>query len=850
MCYTTFAQGEANNWYFGNNAGITFNTNPPSALTDGQLDTNEGCSSISDINGDLLMYTDGRTIWDKNHDIMPGADYFGTNGLDGLNGDPSSTSSGLIVPHPTELNLYYVFTVDEPHHENANAFPGQGPADSSGNNIDIYSDGGFVPQDDDGFNNGLNYTIVNMDLRGGLGDVDPANKNIQLITFGNSPNDPKFKASEKITAVRGSDCNSVWLITHFKNKYYSFFINEFGLDPTPVVSEVTPNIPLSSYRRGALGYLKASPNGDRLLVAHHATSFDREDDIAGQDGSVYVYDFNNVTGQVSNPIRLVGNCNPYGVEFSPNGTRAYATLFDGEHHLYQWDLESSAIPDSQFRVNLESFEQSTAIQLGPDGKIYHVTFQSARLGVINSPNALRADVNYIPGSNLSSVSLSGRSGIFGLPPFIQSLFSERINIINDDQDNIPTEVKLCDETEFTLSYISSPGATYTWKKDREILPDENGPELNVVVPNNAEYPYEVTYQLEVNFNDGECPLIGIARLTFNQSPNFNDIELTTCRNSTSEVPEYDLTEVFRILGENNGIDEEDIEGEFYESEADALAENNPIEDFSIFQNDTGIPSIFANIVSFETCEEIVEIELLVEEFPDLFLEDETLILCLENTEGLLLDASNEDDETELEYLWNTGETSSQLQVNSGGEYTVDINILGFECALTKTFTVIESNIAEFDYVVESSGNTNVIEIIIANSSLGDYDFAIDEPVNFQDSNVFEDLSPGIYQVFVRDKLGCGLAEKTVGILGIMDFFTPNGDGINDVWQISGLLDNDQEQINLQVFDRYGKLLSSFTNKDRGWDGTYNGRNMPTDDYWYRIQFSNGTLETGNFTLKR
>ncbi|MFO7744553.1 MAG: T9SS type B sorting domain-containing protein [Psychroflexus sp.] len=84
----------------------------------------------------------------------------------------------------------------------------------------------------------------------------------------------------------------------------------------------------------------------------------------------------------------------------------------------------------------------------------------------------------------------------------------------------------------------------------------------------------------------------------------------------------------------------------------------------------------------------------------------------------------------------------------------------------------------------------------------------------------------------------------------MKFFTPNGDGINDVWEISGLLDNNQEEILLQIYNRYGKLLKTFTNNENGWDGTYNGRDLPSDDYWYRIRLTDGTIETGNFTLKR
>ena len=126
------AQKQTNNWYFGKNAGITFNTNPPSALTDGQLDTWEGCASISDNFGNLLFYTDGSTIYNKSHTVMP----HGT----GLMGDASSSQSAIIIPHPTSLNLFYVFTV---------------PASTT---------------------EGLRYSLIDMTLDGGLGDVNPSEK--------------------------------------------------------------------------------------------------------------------------------------------------------------------------------------------------------------------------------------------------------------------------------------------------------------------------------------------------------------------------------------------------------------------------------------------------------------------------------------------------------------------------------------------------------------------------------------------------------------------------------------------------------------------------------------------------
>jgi len=206
---TSLAQGEANNWFFGNGAGLVFNnltgTVTASAAAAGTINTAEGCSSISDVNGNLLFYTDGRNVWDRNHQIMPNGNY--NNGT-GLLGDPSSTSSALIVPRPGNLYQFYIFTVDEPHHNNAWAYPNQGPANASGNSIGSYSEGqGFtVPGADDGFNNGLNYSLVDLTLNAGNGDLDGNEKNVHLITYDpNDSEDPKFKCSEKITAVEHAD---------------------------------------------------------------------------------------------------------------------------------------------------------------------------------------------------------------------------------------------------------------------------------------------------------------------------------------------------------------------------------------------------------------------------------------------------------------------------------------------------------------------------------------------------------------------------------------------------------------------------------------------------------------------
>ena len=102
--FSVQAQKEANIWYFGNNAGIDFNSGVPVPLLDGQLDHVEGSASIADVNGNLLFYTDGITVYNRNHQIMP-------NGS-GLLGDDTATNSALIVPKPNDPEKYYIFTAD------------------------------------------------------------------------------------------------------------------------------------------------------------------------------------------------------------------------------------------------------------------------------------------------------------------------------------------------------------------------------------------------------------------------------------------------------------------------------------------------------------------------------------------------------------------------------------------------------------------------------------------------------------------------------------------------------------------------------------------------------------------
>lgn len=341
--------GRFNNWYFGNTAGLSFASGAPVALTNGALVTTEGCASISDGSGNLLFYTDGVTVWNANHVPM-------TNGT-GLTGHASSTQSAIIVQQPLNPNRYFIFTADAD----------TGP-------------------------NGIRYSVVDMNLSGGLGAVT-ATKNVLLQT----------PSCEKICAVRHCNNRDVWIVTHDwnSNTFRTWLLTPTGLNTTPVLSNagiVPTGIVQSGY-----GQLKANLDGNRLLACYYGFS-------GSGANRMEAYNFNNQTGVVSNPIILANDIGMYGCEFSPDGRIAYGATNPGT--LLQFNLCAG----TQAAIQATRFVVATtgpiigSLQLGPDGKIY-ISRNSTFLSVINNPNTLGVGCGFVNGS----ISLAGRTSRVGLP---------------------------------------------------------------------------------------------------------------------------------------------------------------------------------------------------------------------------------------------------------------------------------------------------------------------------------------------------------------------------------------------------------------------------------------------------
>lgn len=359
---STYAQGEANIWYFGDYAGLDFNTGSPVALTDGQLMTEEGCASISNAAGQLLFYTDGRTIYNRLHQIMLN----GTN----LKGHSTSTQSATIVPKPGSSSLFYVFTID--------AVAGV---------------------------NGFRYSIVDLNLDGGLGAVT-ADKNILIYT----------SSCEKISIVKHANNSDFWIITHGyeSDLFYAHLLTSNGLNLTPVISKSGMIVTKDYWNLNTQGYMKISANGSKLVLCHQHLN------------TVELFDFNSSTGIISNSS-LISNSlsSPYGAEFSPNSEVLYiSTLYGGE--IYQFDINAADVASSEKLIyKLPYFLGS--LQLGPDNKIYIATYQRRKLSVINKPNVVGTGCDLL----LDSIDLGGKICEFGLPAFNQSFFfSPEIQLTN------------------------------------------------------------------------------------------------------------------------------------------------------------------------------------------------------------------------------------------------------------------------------------------------------------------------------------------------------------------------------------------------------------------------------------
>lgn len=761
------------------------------------LDFSSGAPQLN-LDGQLSTNEGCGTISDANGQLL-----FYTDGISvwdrghnqmpngfGLLGDPSSTQSGVIIPRPGFSNLYFIFTVDN----------------SAGDN-------------------GFRYSVVDMNLNNGFGDIT-SEKNIELAT----------PTTEKITAVKHANGFDYWVVTHEwnSNNFLAYQITSLGINENPVVSSVGTfhgnlnTAEINASIANTIGYLKISPNGKRLVSAK----------FGGENSNVELFNFDDISGVVSNPILIENyfyeasaDSGAYGVEFSPDGNILYVTDNDFDFNLnipstrlHQFDIRLSNAEDiiNSATVLYDGNDKLGALQLAIDGKIYVSNDDKTALDVINNPNVLGLGSHYQSGV----VDLGGRSAALGLPPFVQSFFNTTFNT---------NGTCLGGETEFQLNSDVAV-SSILWDFD-------DGTTSDLLSPTHV-YAHPGIYSVTVETIIANQTITLTDEVVIFEVPvAYEASDYLLCENlSNSGFTNFDLTtKVSEIIGSQDG---QNFTVLFFDSEADAINGTNPV-DYNYGTSSS--QTIYARIQNTfnSNCFDITSFELIILESPDI-VENETLYFCL--NESLVLTAESGFDS----YVWSTGETTSSIEIDAAGTYTVDV-IRSYpmapeiSCGKTKTFTIIPSEKASIVSVeIEEWSGRNGIKVVV--EGLGDYEFSLDN-INYQSNNYFDDLNYGDFVIYVRDKNGCGIVTEDVFILDYPKFFTPNSDDYNPLWQIK-FPDTERDNI-IFIYDRYGKKLKVLNATSQGWDGTYKGNLMPASDYWFVLKrLSKNKTYTGHFSLRR
>jgi gliding motility-associated-like protein len=889
--FLAFSQNEAAIWYFGQNAGLDFNTGTPVVLTNGLLDTFEGCATISDASGNLLFYTDGITVYDKNHNVMP-------NG-NGLDGNSSSTQSAIIVPRPNNADQYYIFTADE----NVNG--------SLDNNL------------------GINYSIVDLTLNSGNGDV--TTKNINLISDG----------YEKLMAIKHANNNSFWLLTFIDDTFYAWQIDATGIN-APVTSTVTGS-PFASR-----GYLKISTDGSKIACANFGPggklriydfntstgTVSNEVQLSFDDSADIPY---GVEFSLLSQRLYVTTCQLSGNFPTTPGK------------LYQFDIMNA---NNRTLIHTSNVNTRGAVQLAIDGKIYRALSVTGNtqvgtnfLGVINNPEGIGTACNYT--HNTIDVTIGGsfpsHKVVEGLPPFMQSYFEEPNITANDvcfgnptqflfNSSSPPTSITwdfgdptgiddltdpenplhtfsssgtftvtangtigvspfnlTLDITIFDAPVITSPVTLTKCDDNLDGIENFNLNDANALISSESPLPTFTYFLTETDAIDNINPIVNPTVFSNNtQSTVWARVENTTGCFVTAqinlEVISINIPSSFMLNykecdsnsdGDNtNGLTtfdfssatnqvlnallpETDLTVAYYESITDATAETNAINPSNYTNTTATTQQIVVRVdKTTNTCFDLgYYITLNVDPVP-FFNIDPNITLCLSSlntTIGVENPADNYD------YLWTDSNgniigNTPQINIDTEDTYTVtatDTN--GNNCQTSKDIQVVAAPILPLPNfglnnleIIDSSSN-NSITINIDNLPTSTYVFALDSDI-FQTSNVFQTVSGGLHTVKIRDVENCLEAQVEVNLISIPNFFTPNNDGINDLWQVTGI--ENQPKTKIYIFDRFGKLIAILNPLGNGWNGFYKGNPLPSTDYWYKVELEDGRVLRGHFSLIR
>ncbi len=683
-------------WAFGEKTGLNFNGATPQSIST-QVSVKEGTASVADpVTGELLFYTDGLKCWNRNHQVMPNG-----NGLMGSTAG-STTQGALIVPVIDAPGKYYLFTLDH-----------------------------------QGGGRGLQYSIVDMSLDNGVGDVVAGSKNIRLYSG---------KLSEAMIAIPGENCD-IWLLAHVQMhpRFVAFHITKEGVNPLPVMSEAgNPGMamPVSNFFYGLInmttwfiGGMAVSPDRSRIVMANTNWEICVLGPIAPQYQGYLLCRFDPNTGIVSDPVevgqqQMVG----YMAAFSPDNSKLYMSAFDHTipgFAVYQFDItthDSAAIAASQINVApnaVISFSQY--LRLYRD-TIYLCTKDDVFLSTINQPNLSGTACDY----QAISITLSDSSG-YALPTEV--VYSLRDTIYNLVVDSMVCTVN---NSPFKPFSLQAEAGFYAYEWDN----GETAQVREIITPG----IYWVLCK-------GGCHsrvdtfVIRHTDIAFSLGP-----DTALCDQSSFMLKASVPNAAYQWQdGSTDSI---------YTATGDGL---------------------FSVVVSKEGCSHSDTVRVSVKSFIQDLGQD--IVFCKGRIQVTLKANVPEGPQTRVK--WNTGSTDSSIVVSDTGTFWVDVR--DFLCSGSDTIRI----------------GTEICE-----------------------------CSPHMPSAF-----------------------SPNGDGLNDIFLPvieSGCRVNN---FSLNIYNRYGQCVFGGTSMERGWDGTYKGIPVGVDTYMYELRFEGGTqaiqyYRKGDLTLIR
>ncbi len=843
-----------NVWAFGYGAGIDFNYNPPKAIKT-SISSNEACASIADVNGQLLFYTDGTTLWNRLHTSMPSTIYtpstFGTT---------SSAQGALIIPVPGYLTRYYVFSI--------------------------------ISQEDD--NRGqLFYSIVDLTLNNGLGDIVPGNNGVPL--------DNRGVLTEHMTAVAGNNCD-IWLIVLsrlHKGEFLCFNISTNGINYTPVISKTIPS--QFNGQTQNVGYMDVSPDRTQIAIAR---------------GSVQLYSFNPSTGTISDPVALLDYSagpyisNSYGIAFSPDGSKIYTFARDQwGSPLYQFDLsagDSLTIVNSKTKISQGTevaWNSFNALKRAPDGKIYLTANgttvpgrSNIALSIIHRPNLAGNACNFEP----YGFTLFPGSTFWGGLPNINS------GIFEHYKKNGSFSLA-CNAD--TLKALNSSGYGYLWNdgiRGAERAADSEG-------------IYWVRYQaMGTQCVEEYVDTFKLLHQQWKQTTSSSHIE--ACWNDTVHIAASypgKANYIWQDLqtGSERAVTHFGIfwvkyhePGEECNNYADSFYIQIPEENYSIsFLVDTMVCQGFPLNITNRSPEYYNHITWHFGNGDSTHTWQPGYTYHLAGKYNILLTGSHNGICADTAYATVTVDTNlttyfehSPREICAGQDISfthllVDSSIVnlywtldnGIFAAITDTMFIHHYEQSGIKYITLNAqfracpagtyidsvlvhplplvdlGSDSVIclkgaAVTLQNRYTGGegYTYLWSTGATTKSIHVKQE---GEYHLQLSNIFGCTAQEHIIVnkncYTDIPNVFTPNGDGVNDYFFPKQLLSKGFTGFYMQILNRWGeKIFETTSMNGRGWDGRFNGQEQPSGTYIYIIEtiLKNGSTEqyNGNVTLLR